>query len=275
MVSQPNQSSVSALLGIEPSKADRIRTARGLLDILFYGPPGVGKTPLLRTAKDVPELSPACCIDFERGSILIYEAGIEVIDFQVYYEGLIKARPGLSKSDALLELISSLRKLHEKAEEEKREPPFRSLLIDGWTEIHEIIAQSVLAYSKSINNKHDIEILDFGDRSRILTRLKVIIRELRSIPVSIIGTAREYERINMDTNALEEIQPQLTGATSDYLVAQTDIVGRVKLVGGNQEVYFSKQGVAQGRDRTTRLPASMKSPTLKEIFAYIRGEKKK
>src|SRR3990172_9664620 len=39
-----------------------------LLKMLFYGPPGVGKTVLAASAKDVVALSPVLLVDFEGGT---------------------------------------------------------------------------------------------------------------------------------------------------------------------------------------------------------------
>lgn len=261
-----NPKKVSSLLGItyEEDEILASRVEAGLVDLLVYGITGSAKTPLLASAKKVKELNNPIFIDIESGAHSAYKAGVEVIEFMTFHNSILKKKPKQSEETSLFDLFTKLKDLKKKTPES-----FNCLLIDGWTEIYMMIhAQCVF------DGSGDKEVGTQNDRMRALVRIKKLSRLIRSIPVHIISTAREYTFTNAEGSSILERGPHLSGSTMKYVSAQSDIVARMRFVGNNLQFSVKEDSVTIARDRFYLLPdkLTMTEPSLESVWKYLRGD---
>lgn len=265
---------ISSLISVTHQEDDieKSRIERKLVDLLIYGISGVGKTPFLASVKNIPEINNPVYLDLESGAHAAYEAGIEVIELR-HFMSLAESQKNSkvkTESDGITELVRLI------AKKLKENPDYTNcFLFDGWTEAYDIIHEQ-----SKLDGSGDKEVGTQNDRMRALVRVKRLSRLIRSLPVHIISTAREYS-FTSDTSSnsvtLLERGPHLSGAAMRYIAAQSDIVARLRIVGNKFVFSVREDSVTIARDRFHVLPDQIKmdKPSLTEIWEYIRGEKKR
>lgn len=219
----------------------------------IYGRGGVGKTSLLRTMPgkglvlDIPQV--------EGGTVVLADASdrIDVMpiirfeEFQEAYDFLASGKHDYQ-----------------------------------WVAIDSLTAAHILAKRKTVKDRPldaDPMMLEQRDWGKIGELMGTMILLYRSLPLHVIFIAQERTR---DSGGVSEMQPDISPATlqallpSMYLVgrlytAEVDVGGEVKIERrlrvGPSDRYMTKVRAMPGRD----LPAIIRDPNLKNIFAYLLG----
>lgn len=274
MTNEVTKSIISSLV----SPTSKSRHVLGLHDLLVYSPTGLGKSPLVTTAQDCKYTNKPLFIDLEEGADAAKTLNIDVIDVRKYtienklvddYSGLLKIIEDIEK---IINSESDFTKL-----------PWNCLIVDGFTEIYQIILESVIRQGKGKSSSHDPELANQNDRGRAMVRIRDVVRAFKTMPFNLIFTAREYPLEDSETrgksaanlNRTFKAIPHLTEGASRVLVAEVDVIGRLRRSGQTLRLLFKGNPGQETRDRSNLLPDQIDTPTVDKVWAYLKGDKVK
>ncbi len=260
-----------------------------IFNMLIYGEPGEGKTPLIATVVDVPEMMPALLIDCDMGTLSIRKVeGLHTIHLATY-----ASTKGILHWTALEQIYAWLC---------LGDHEYKTVILDGGTDLMrycELACIAVGVARKADGDKtHDPELAELADYRRMYERMKRTYMKFRELTtkdkrrLNFIATAHEGKLKDERTGALT-IQPLFIGKSAVMITSVFDIVARLASVGdtpskptaaikatsasGNEKntkyLVPSISGRARGRDRTGTLGVRIANPTMKVIYERIsKGE---
>lgn len=229
------------------------------LNMLIYGPPGVGKTVLAASARDVAELAPVLLVDFEGGTRSILDRkGIRFIRIKKWKE--------------LLELMKMLR-------DPVLQKQFKTIIIDPVNEMQKMIMANVIAEAVVKDQTHDREVPYQADWGRNAERTRKIIKIFRDGPFNVIFTCLSKEQRD-ETDGSTTFKPALPGQLSDEIGAAIDIVGFLRTTSARssddprkrqvvRRIAFQSTGKFTSKDRTWKLGGYITNPSMRKIWDKI------
>ena len=247
-----------------------------VFNMMIYGEPGEGKTPLLGTVVDVPDMLPALLIDCDSGTLSVRDK-----------EGLNTLH--LPKMAAQLTLQEKRDISHWKALEEtyrwlsQDEHEYKTIMLDGGTEIQRYCELECIAFGiqKKTSGDHDPELAELADYRRIHERMKRMYMRFRDLQtkdgrrINFLATAHEGKAKD-DLTGKMFIQPLFIGKATVLISSVFDIIARLTTadVASKKDVKVlvpAINGTARGRDRSGSLGGFIENPTMSKIAEKIRS----
>jgi hypothetical protein len=211
------------------------------LKMLVYARPGGGKTTLIGTAVDVPEMRDILYIDAEKGDLairenpriknpgLLMENRVPVSDFMTvakiheYLKSHCKFRDE-NNEDKLRESESWLRGC--KPEDIEVPKRFYTVLIDSMTEVDIYCTYGLLGITQEKvlhGESSDIEVARFDEFRKNNQMVQMLCRAFRDLPIHVLAAAH---RVYADDELKKRYySPALTGQLKTQVPGFFDIVG--------------------------------------------------
>lgn len=266
----PSGSKPVAMKGAPPFSMGAPNTSVGRwLKMLVYARPGGGKTTLLGTAVDIPEMRDVLYIDAEKGHLameentriknadLLMQNRIPVNDFKTvamvhdYLKGHCKFRDE-NNVEKLREYEAWLRGVPvEEIVEPKR---FKTVLIDSMTEVDIFCTYGLLGITQDKvlhGESSEIEVARFDEFRKNNQMVQMLCRAFRDLPIHVLVAAhRTYAE---DELRKRYYSPALTGQLKTQVPGFFDIVGYLdyKKEGDNLErrMYVQPVGNFEAKNR--------------------------
>lgn len=238
----PSASKPTIMKGTPPFTMGKPPTSVGRwLKFLVYARPGGGKTTLLGTAADIPEMQDILYIDADKGSLaitenpriknpsLIMENQIPVDTFMQaakihdYLKGHCKFRDE-NNVDKLREYEAWFRGC--KPEEIETPKKFRTVLIDSMTELDIYCTYGLLGITQDSvlhGESSAIEVARFDEFRKNNQMVQMLCRAFRDLPIHVLATAQRVW--SEDELKQKHFSPALTGKLSTQVPGFFDIVG--------------------------------------------------
>ena len=245
-------------------------------NMMVYGEPGEGKTPLLGTVVDVPSMLPALLIDCDSGTLSIRDkSGLNTLHLSKMAAQLTNEQgKDVSPWKALEEAYRWLT---------QDEHEYKTIMLDGGSEIQRYCELECIAYGieKKSSGDHDPELAELADYRRIHERMKRMYMRFRDLQtkdgrrINFIATAHEGKAQDPLSGKMH-IQPLFIGKATVLISSVFDIIGRLTTadVSSKKDVKVlvpSVSGTARGRDRSGSLGTYIEDPTMSKIVAKIKG----
>lgn len=223
------------------------------LNVLIYGPPGVGKTVLAGSADAVPAMRPVLMLDVEGGTLSLKRThpDVDVVrvqtwtDMQKVYDALYKG------SD------------------------YRTVILDSLTEIQKFSMYGIMRELISKEPDRDPDVPGMREWGKNIEQIRRLVRAFRDLPVHTIFTALSAIEKDAKTG-ITQARPSLSGKLSAEVGGFVDIVGYMytKVVDGNVKRLLLTTGTDRqiAKDRTGRMPQIVEEPTMTTIYDYAFGE---
>jgi len=244
---------VETIGGLEIVRAGTAPQGRKL-NILIYGPSGVGKTRLAASADDVPAMRKVLFLDIEGGTFSIEQAHPKVEIARITTWGQIQ--------DVYNDLF------------DQDGAGYGTAVIDSSTESQRYSMDSVMesAYRRDQSLDRDIPMQRHWGIS--IEHMRRMIRAFRDLPMHTIITALAKE----ETDSLNRryIKPSMPGKLASEIAGFMDIVLYMYMKEDDEEPGTMSRVVATragelytAKDRSDRLPAYMVNPTMKQIYDLV------
>lgn len=260
--------------------------------ILVYAEPGIGKTTLLASASDVPDMTDILFIDCEKGYIVIedndriknpnaildnripcdnFKTVAQVHDF---LKGHCKHRDENNVAK-LIEQEAWLRGVD--ASEIKEPKRFRSVMIDSLSEVDIYCNYQILGVTQEKvldESSGDVDVAGWPEFRKNNQMMQMLCRAFRDLPIHVLCSAhRTYAE---DEKKRRYYSPQLTGQLRTQIPGFFDMVGYMttEKVGDNLErrMYVKPVGSTNftAKNRRPLFKGDyFKDPTMSDIMKGI------
>lgn len=219
------------------------------LKMLVYGPPGIGKTELLGSAIDVPEMNDVIWIDAEAGALTIQD-NMRIQNWPKLIDNRIPVTTFMEVA-RVQEFLTSQHALHQQGRfedmrkneamvrgvdvEEIKEPHiYRTVIIDSLTEIEQYNMNALMGYDPSkilTGDKDDIEVSGWPEFRRNKLMIEQTLRAFRDLPMHVlIASQQGYQQ---DEKKQFHYSPKVTGQLSQSVQSFMDIVGCMRIFADN------------------------------------------
>lgn len=218
-------------------------TRKQWLKMLVYGAPGAGKTSLLGSAVDVPEMNDLLMVTAEGGVMVLEDndriqnpGDIDVVkidrieQLQKIYEFLQHhCRVRDNNDTAGLAALQKMVMPHIDTDPNATEGPnrvrrYRTVIIDSLTEIEaQNLAKILNLDSQGLDAGADLEVAGFAEFRKNNHTIQRIVRSLRDLPLHILLVCTQS--YHQDELKRMHYSPALTGKLSTQIQGFMDIVG--------------------------------------------------
>ena len=257
------------------------------LKLFVYARPGGGKTTLLGSAADVPQMRDVLYIDAEKGYMaiaenpriknpeLVMENRIPVDNFKTvamihdYLKGHCKHRD----ENNIEKLRESEARIRGCSPEDIIEPKkFYTVLIDSMTEVDIYCTYGLLGLTQEKllhGEASDIDVARFDEFRKNNQMVQMLCRAFRDLPIHVL--AASHEKYSEDELKKKTYMPALTGQLANQVPGFFDIVGWLTFVkeGDNltRKMMVQPVGnfVAKNR-RAVYKPDHFRDPTMMDIM---------
>lgn len=251
--------------------------------IMVYSDPGAGKTHLIGTAQDVPEMADVLVVDIDGGSTTLKSRG-DIAGTE-------------ARSTKTVEEVIGLF-----AHRDPSIAHIKTLVLDGGSELQKRDLADIALREATVNSKRDQDSNQIQDYKLSKSRLLRLFRAARDIPdINIIITCwalKDFPKKpgtnQADTDAQPtQIQPDLGRAVRDTLMGYLDDVWYLYFdpASGNRYLVTADYGSITAKTRDAAVAAKLTStingkvvpiltnPTFTDIYecyktAYMAGSKK-
>ena len=235
-------------------------------NMLIYSEPGEGKTPLVASIRDVPDLMPALLIDCDSGTLSARGfKGLSTVH-------LVKLARQLEVDEwAALEKIYAWLRFGSHG--------FVSVILDGGSDLERFCEITCIMLGQERKDEsgkdHDPDFAELSDYRRLQGRMVRMYQRFRDLTttdgrrMTFIATAHEGVRKDPGTGAMI-IQPLYIGAAAVRVQSKFDIVARLTHDNkGTKVLVPSLQGRARGRDRSHTLGDRIDDPTMAIVYERL------
>ena len=228
----------------------------GIINMLIYGEPGVGKTRLAGSASAVEEMSPVLVWDFEGGTLSLAQD----------YPDVEVAR--VTSWTAVDKLYGAL----------YNNNPYKTIILDSLSEIQKFSMAQIMKDVVAKDSSRDPDIASVREWGKNGEQMRRLVRALRDLPCNTIFTALSREEKD-EHSGMTKIRPALPGQMKGEVAGYVDIVAymykKEVRTGGEREMktLLLTQGTERqvAKDRSGQLPPLMEAPTMKDIYEHIKG----
>jgi hypothetical protein len=244
------------------------------LKILWYSPPGHGKTTMLGTAVKDKRISPMLLLEFEAG-IRSIESKVR----EIRLEDLGSKKPSIDKIDVVhIQTWADFDVAYEFLLEGNHE--YKSVGIDSLSEVDYLSMGDALRVAQLEDRKHDPDIPEQRDYLRNASKIRKLIRFFRNLPLHVFFTANS--KLEQDPLTREsKIWPALTGKLAFEVPGLVEIVGYLAVVEKDEDtnerwLFVQPTGRFEAKDRTEggKLGQYIVEPTIPKILDLVEGNVK-
>jgi hypothetical protein len=240
-----------------------------VFNMMIYGEPGEGKTPLVCSVTEVEQMMPALLIDCDNGTLSARNRRLKTVHIaEMAAQMTLETGRSVTPWRAFEEIYKWLL---------FGEHDIKTVIIDGGTDLERFCELECITFG--IENKksseHDTELAELQDYRRIQERMKRAYIRFRDLVtrdgrrVNLIATAHESKKKDDNSGKLM-IQPLFLGKGSTIIPSVFDIIARLRHNdAGKQELIPYLLGNARGRDRSFSLGKVIAEPTMKKIVERI------
>jgi hypothetical protein len=224
------------------------------INLMIYGPSGVGKTRLAGSAADVEEMSPVLFVDVEGGTFTLRSCypQVDVVrvltweDMQALYNDLY----------------------------EDRGSGYKTVVIDSLTETQKFnmyqVMQDLLRTPDGRDRDPDIpSVREWGKN---IEQIRKFVRAFRDLPMNTIFTALDMQDRNPRTG-MTLTKPSLSGKLSGEVAGFLDIVlymYKKNIDGELKRLLLSEATDTQiAKDRSAQLPAVLEVTDMQYIYDLV------
>jgi len=231
-------------------KVTRVEQRAPFINLLVYGPPGVGKTVLAGSASDVAEMSPVLFIDIEGGTFSLRKRYpdvdvVRVEDWKAFQKLYLELRKGDSG--------------------------YKTLVMDSLTEIQKYSMYLIMQDLIKSDPDRDPDVPGMREWGKNTEQIRRTVRAFRDLPLNCIFTA--LSATDRDNRGVTMTKPSLSGKLSGEVAGFVDIVAYmyVKMVEGSPQRLLLTSGTDKeiAKDRRDKLPTIMHNPTMTDIHNNI------
>jgi hypothetical protein len=223
------------------------------MNFMVYGDSGVGKTRLLGSADEVPELRKIIYIDVEGGTMSIREPypNVDVVRVKSFRE--------------IKEVYEALR---------GSDHGYSTVCLDSVNEMQKFNMSDVMIELVKTRPDLDPDIPGMREWGKNLEQMRRYVRAFRDLPINTLFTCLSVDEKDQKTGVTKK-KPGLSGKLSGEITAFLDIVCYMYLkeVEGKQTrmLLTGSTDTFTAKDRTAKLPMVISEPTMKTIWNHIYG----
>lgn len=218
----------------------------GFLRMLVYGPSGAGKTVLVASAADVPDLCPILFCDSDMGTMSISNREFDVVAVKDIKDlenvnKYIRAHPG----------------------------EYKTVIIDGLTAAYNQMIRQRLAAPDRTSNE-DPYVPSQRDWMHGTFRLRLVLQMFKTVPANFLATAMVDNRTNEYSGA-QMTRPGLSNKLAQEVGAEFDIVGYLAVKMQVNKIIRTLQlepfGGRIAKNRAIyNLPSILENPNMELIY---------
>lgn len=245
---------VPRILSVAPKilkPADVIRW----LKLLVYGDTGAGKTVLLGSVADVPDMCPVIYCDLELGTLSIRGADVDLVTGNTINDLLntlnyVRANPG----------------------------KYNTVVIDTITEAYTLQMEQRLKHAVLKDPSHDPYVPEMQDWLHATMRIRALLRTIRAMACHVLVAATPVIVADELVGDILKLYPDLPGKLAPEVGKYFDIVGylHTKLIGPAKlirELQCQPFNRRVAKDRSDRLGMVLSEPTMEKIHSLAIGAK--
>lgn len=207
----------------------RVKIDQPTLNVLLYGPPGVGKTTVAASVQDHPSMSPVLFASFESGLLSIASRNdIDAVDIV-----------SVIQMDELFWLLRNKTPPYDK---------YKTIVIDSGSEMQTLaleearrseMQKDAKAGKKTDSTIDDLELRTYGKAGAQIARL---MRWYRDLPINLIVTALPKSTFSQGadqrTSIPSEVAPQFTNKVGVSIMGYMDMVWYLGREEGTEKRYI-------------------------------------
>lgn len=230
----------------------KVKDSNFKFNFLVYGLSGAGKTRLVGSSFDVPELNPILMLNIEGGELTLRSTYPDVEAVR------ITSWPQIKK------LYDSLK---------AGDYYYKTIIIDSVTEMQKFNMDHTML---SRHGDNDLAVPEIKEWNINVENTRKYIRLFRDLEdVNVIFTA--LERIDTDKRTgLSRKKPSLSGKVADEVAGFLDIVTYLyveEVDGENKRILLTGNTPSVvAKDRSNLLPLQILNPTMTDIYNFINGK---
>lgn len=236
--------------------------------MLSYGLPGIGKTVLMCSSIEVPEIQPTLFLSYESGTLSV-RSKLNFIDNDAIYKPDFE--PSIDKINTIIiRDWDELEKIHSYLRSDKNK--FKSVLVDSLTEINYLCTKTVVEkYTSVTRYAKGVAILqDYGVSATYMRNVIRMFRDLADDKGFFIFMSCQLERDKDEKTGQVDVLPNMTGKLSIETESMFDVVGYMEAIPfkNDRKILFQPTNVYHAKDRTEggKLGKEMINPTIKQIL---------
>lgn len=241
------------------NKTDPTQTKN--INCLIYGRPGVGKTTLVSTAQEVPEMKNLLIVDCAGGMASISDKEqIDVVQpesFKDLKEVYVFLKKHIEAEDDLLEV-------HEEHFGESLDEPkiYRTLVIDTLTELQNNCMDLIREYDPDLEDdltavKSPVKRRNWGQLYKTMLDM---VREFKALNCNFLVTSWASK----DDDG--QVGPAISGSLYDDLPGFFDLVGYLTVKEGDRKLLTSKTRRFEAKDRLNVIEEDVvTNPTMQDL----------
>lgn len=224
-------------------------------NMLVYGDSGIGKTQLLGSADEVPELRKVLLVDAEGGSMTLEHSypNVDIVRVKSWKQ--------------TVDVVDFL---------EHTQHDYCTVCFDSLTELQKYNMYAILRDPKRDAEKYDEDLASWQDWGKNLEQMRRFVRRVRDLPMHSLFSALTSEDKDPKTGKIF-LKPGFPGKLRNEVAAFLDIVVYMymKEVPDPQDAAQSiqKRMLLTGatdkhiaKDRSNKLPMVLPDPTMKRIY---------
>lgn len=229
------------------------------INMLVYGPAGVGKTLLCGSADDVPEMRKVLFLDIEGGTF--------TLQHKFPNTDILRITNWNQLADVYAELKAGLHS------------EYNTIVVDSLTEAQIFNMAEIMRQLVEAKPDRSPDVPDIREWGINQTQVKRFIRAFRDLPVTVIMTALMKEDKNKLSGKVSKT-PDLPGKLAGQVPALFDEVFYMYMKklenedGVKEEKRLLLTGATEdtvGKDRSGKLPLVMIEPTMSKIYNTMMG----